>query len=295
MATCDMACVPTIKTTQVPILFLHFFTSPDVSFLPPGFYSLDMLVIPKRGLYANLMAQLISQISSHYIIHYHRYVVSCRQQALEHQEKVAAVAHTFWYLERIETEEVSLNEKNWSDGLLDRNDKDQVEQLCVIAFARPHHRGEFKRLLARPCVNLLFIAWTAVLLMLFVKGCSVSSYSLDIVGIVGILVESGQRFQEATSSYNVFRTAGVLLDQATFTGRGAGFFGLGTLAVLLVSTILLVPICQSIVLLYIWFGPMTRKRRYHWMIVLEILAAWQYAEVYLLSVMIARWYVCSWK
>ncbi len=44
------------------------------------------------------------------------------------------------------------------------------------------------------------------------------------------------------------------------------------------------------------FGPMTRKHRFPLDdCVLEILAAWQYAEVYLLSVMIARWYDFFWK
>jgi len=130
------------------LVFLSI-NSPDVSFLPSGFYALDLLVIPKWGLYANMIAQLISQISSHYIIHYHRYVVSCRQLALEHQEQAAAIAHTLWDLERIETEDMSLDEVNTSDGAdgNDANNDDQVEQLCAHAFARPH-RGETEKLVA---------------------------------------------------------------------------------------------------------------------------------------------------
>merc|ERR1712194_385074 len=44
----------------------------NLAFLPEGFYSLDLLVVPLWGLYANLIAQLVSQLSSHFIIHYHR-------------------------------------------------------------------------------------------------------------------------------------------------------------------------------------------------------------------------------
>ena len=50
-------------------------SSPNVTCLPEGFYDIDMMVVPLWGLYANLIAQLISQISSHFIIHYHRRIV----------------------------------------------------------------------------------------------------------------------------------------------------------------------------------------------------------------------------
>ena len=36
-----------------------------VAYLPDGFYEVNMLVIPLWGLYANMLAQLVSQLSSH--------------------------------------------------------------------------------------------------------------------------------------------------------------------------------------------------------------------------------------
>jgi len=59
--------------------------NPELSFLPEGLYSLQLLVIPLWGLYANMLAQLLSQISSHVIIHYHRKSVNnaTGAQALE--------------------------------------------------------------------------------------------------------------------------------------------------------------------------------------------------------------------
>ena len=38
-----------------------------------------------------------------------------------------------------------------------------------------------------------------------------------------------------------------------------------------------------------WLMPLTRKHRYRLSIVLEILQAWQYVEVYLLAVLVASW------
>lgn len=47
-----------------------------LAFLPDDFYSIDLMVIPLWGLYSNMTAQLLSQISSHFIIHFHRRVVA---------------------------------------------------------------------------------------------------------------------------------------------------------------------------------------------------------------------------
>ena len=49
--------------------------TPRYSFLPDDAVVIDLVVIPMWGLYANMIAQLISQISSHFIIHYHRHIV----------------------------------------------------------------------------------------------------------------------------------------------------------------------------------------------------------------------------
>jgi len=57
----------------------------------------------------------------------------------------------------------------------------------------------------------------AALFMLMVTGCLVSSYSLYIIGISGILVETCQHFKDVTTSFNVFQTAIVLLNQAAYS------------------------------------------------------------------------------
>ena len=62
-----------------------------MDFLPPDFYSIDLLVVPKWGLYANLMAQIISQLSSHFIIFYHRRIV---QAAANDEENIPDLVKT---------------------------------------------------------------------------------------------------------------------------------------------------------------------------------------------------------
>ena len=46
-------------------------------------------------------------------------------------------------------------------------------------------------------------------------------------------------------------------------------------------------------LLVQWFVPLTRKRRYRLSVALEVLQAWQYVEVYLLSVLVGSWQLGS--
>ena len=56
-----------------------------LDFLPEGLYSINMLVVPLWGLYANMLAQFVAQISSHVIIHYHRktYLAAAHSQEVD--------------------------------------------------------------------------------------------------------------------------------------------------------------------------------------------------------------------
>jgi hypothetical protein len=69
----------------LPAVSCSSFYSPAQSFLPEDLYRVDMLVVPLWGLYANMMAQLLSQITSHAIIYYHRRVVKAASRAHDMQ------------------------------------------------------------------------------------------------------------------------------------------------------------------------------------------------------------------
>lgn len=269
--------------------------SPKVEFLPDGFYSIDLLVIPKWGLYANMIAQLISQISSHFIIHYHRRAVEVAEEAVQSEQERLKIPLTGF-----EDNEIASGESNDPSSFvkpppvhtISINDEGLSQEgsyrLCDHAFARPH-RGETERLVQKAWVSKGLIGTVACLSVLVIVGCSVPAYSLDILGIVGLLVESGQRFTQATSEYSVFDTVGVLFAQASFTGVGTDYLGLGTLAFLLVGTVLIVPVVQTAALVALWFQPFSKRGRWRLLVTVEALAAWQYAEVFLISVIVASW------
>jgi uncharacterized paraquat-inducible protein A len=132
-----------------------------------------------------------------------------------------------------------------------------------------------------------------ILALLVIIGCAVPLYAVSFLWIVGILVESGQAFAEAETVYSVTSTIQLLFDQARFTDRASDFVGLGTLLILLIFTVLVVPVLRSLLLLVQWFLPLTWKRRHQLSTALEIVHAWQYIEVYHLSLLVASWQLGS--
>jgi Na+-transporting methylmalonyl-CoA/oxaloacetate decarboxylase gamma subunit len=256
--------------------------SPDVGFLPEDFYSLDLLVVPMWGLYANMIAQLISQVSSHFIVYYHRKIVA---DATERYEESLHLKNTDTFIIDEEEEESTHFASTSLPFSIRVETKDK---LASHAFARPH-RGETDKLVARRGVNLMLIGVALVMSVLVILGCILPAFSQEILGIIGVMVESGQEFKQANTEHSLVSIIEMFFEQARFTGRTADFVGLGSLAALLFLSVLIVPLVQGGVLLYQWFRPMTRKTRGRVAVLVEILQAWQYAEVFLLAMIIASW------
>ncbi|KAL7428836.1 hypothetical protein ACHAXM_001427 [Skeletonema potamos] len=234
--------------------------NPELSFLPDGLYSLQLLVIPLWGLYANMLAQLLSQISSHVIIHYHRKSLNnaTRAQALE------------WNI----------------------SSSDATETISI-----PLRRHQFKldyeastkRAAIRKSSEWVLCAAMLAFVALVICGCALPSFSIETLGLVGLAVESGQQFQEAKTYYSVFGLAKMIMEEARYLSSASDYIGLGTLASILVITAFLVPLAQTISLFAQWFYPTTKKQRKNNMIANEVLSAWQYMEVYVSSIIVAAW------
>ena len=249
--------------------------SPDTGILPPGFYSLDLLVVPLWGLYANMIAQLVSQVSSHFIIHYHRKIVD--MVTTQKDEKSVLDGNS----------EVG-NEKDDDSYAVNMEVATEKNRLRQQEFVRPH-RGETDKLVTYRWVNKAICIIVSCLAILFILGCTLPSFSLEIFGLVGIAVESGQKFEQAETFYSIFTVVEVLLSQAAFLGTLGDYIGLGVLSLLLVLTVLIVPIAQSFVLIWLWFSFSTKKTKWRISVLAETLQAWQYSEVFLIAVFVASW------
>lgn len=236
--------------------------SPDhLNFLPQGLYSINMLVVPLWGLYANMLAQFVAQISSHFIIYYHR--------------------------ESLKAAEVKQCEELGLDS--PRDHPDSRERLHQHSFKLDYEASN-ERVEVRRGANWALVASFTLFVLLVIVGCSIPSFSIETLGLVGLAIESGNRnWSEAHTSYSVFGLARTIMDQGRFLGTASDHVGMGTLAALLVVTAFLVPLFQAASLFASWFAPLSRKRRGQNEVLNEILSAWQYMEVYVLSIMIAAW------
>jgi Paraquat-inducible protein A len=270
----------TIVTFRISIV------SPELSFLPKDFYALDLLVLPKWGLYANMTAQIISQLSSHVIIHYHRRII---ENSLNRVKAGRRIQHAVTTPTDDDVSDVQPPLKNVEPAT---SDSEIPKVLFRHAFYRAH-RGEADRLVIRKFVNPVLLASSVFTCGLIIAGCFVPSYSLDILGLVGVLVESGQDFQKAGKKFNVLSTLDVLFGQAKLTGQAADYVGLISLSILLFCSVLVVPVLQLATLLVQWFMPLRPRLRHQLTVTLEVMQAWQYAEVYLLSLLVGAWQLGS--
>ena len=135
----------------------------------------------------------------------------------------------------------------------------------------------------RPFASITLIFLAILFVGLIISGCVTPSYSLEQFGLVGLA--SSKSYVE----HDIFSTVKLLVDQASFTGSFTDRIGLTVLSSILVLTVLIVPMVQLALSLYRWFYPMTKKTRFHVFIAIEALSAWQYIEVYLLSIIVASW------
>jgi hypothetical protein len=138
-------------------------------------------------------------------------------------------------------------------------------------------------------MSTILTVFLVVFALLVVLGCSMSSFSIETVGLLGLAIESMNEFKDAIVYYSVFDLANMIMDEARYLNTASNYIGLGTLSSLLVITVFLVPLVQAISLFIEWYSTMNKDQRRRNFIVNELLSAWQYMEVYVLSVVIAAW------
>jgi hypothetical protein len=151
------------------------------------------------------------------------------------------------------------------------------------------YEASSKCAVVRRSVHWVLAAVISSFMVLVVLGCVLPSFSISVLGIVGLAIESGNEFKQANDFYSVFGLASMIMDQGRYLGSATDLLGLGTLASLLVVSVFLIPLAQAISLFAQWFAPMSKKQRLQNAALNEILSAWQYMEVYVLSIVIAAW------
>ena len=238
--------------------------SPEVAFLPENFYSADLLVVPMWGLYSNMTAQIVSQVSSHFIIYYHRCIVKKAMHALQQDSQSEPKAEA------------------------DQASNGHFILLWGHSFSNPHAKSS-EELIAKSWVSSLILGSSVSMAALVVFGSFFPSFSVEILGIIGIAVESGQEFEEAITRHSVWSIVNMLFEQVGYLDATGDYVGVGIMGALVLATVMVVPILQAVGLVYQWFIPLTQNGRRRLSVVNEILQAWQYVEVYLIALFVASW------
>jgi len=271
------------KWSSVDIFFLVVFIvafnirikSPASEILPKDLYSVDIQLVPLWGLYATLIAQILSQLSSHVIIYYHRKLVTNAIDGMKRNE-VAQISDVLNNDDRIES--LSHEHKNCATE----------ERLHEHKFLRPH-RELNERLKMRTGINSFIAIAIIVLVALCIFGCLQPAFSFEQLGFLGVVIEFGQNFKEAENYFGVFTIFKTLVNQAYFGGSIGTLIGMFSIASLVLLTVLIVPIIQACALLYLWFASMSSVRRNQIQVLIEILSSWQYVEVFLIAIMVSTW------
>lgn len=238
--------------------------SPELAFLPENFYSVDLMIVPMWGLYSNMTAQLVSQVSSHFIIYYHRCIVT------KATEKLPG------------TTEGEQATKPKTEG------KASKIILNKHSFSNPYYEST-EMLVAKKWVGASILVSCLCMSGLIVLGSFVPSFSVELLGIIGVAVESGQDFEEAITQHSVWSIVNMLFVEARFLDTMGGYIGIGILGGLFLATIMVIPILQALFLICQWFVPLAQTARRRLSVLNEILQAWQYVEVYLIALFVASW------
>lgn len=254
----------------------------DASSVFLDLYQANIMIVPMWGLYANMIAQLVSQISSHIILHYHTKIVESAKVAKRTSRMSEPNTH---YNQDIcpQVAETGISVVRREPAYL---------PLSKFSFHVPRSsKGSYLRV--RGWVNYVIPVICLVIVVTLIVGCSIPTFQLEILGLLGIAVEFGQEGSNAVSFYSVINIVQLLFAQASYLNTASAYIGLGTLAIIFMITVLFVPVFEALLLMYFWYrtAPPDSKERDRTVWWLEILRAWQYVEVYLFSIIIATWQI----
>jgi len=320
--------------------------SPALAFLPQDFYSVELMLIPLWGFYSNMIAQIISQISSHFIIHYHNKIVdsaihvesqtadhtclidevnidninpscerdtielqnygfheSCEIGNLEHKNNDfrSQAADQTCFIDEVNIDNINPScerdnivlqnyafHESCERGTLKHNKNDFREPLRKHVYKLAQSSEQQQHVKVRAWVSYGLLAHGILVVALFVLGCVEPSISIDLLGIIGAAVETGQD-HAAIQHHSIFSLIQLIMDEARYLDTSGNYVGLGSLSALLVLTTFIAPLLQTASLLFTWYTPLTFKVRKRFMLLIRILQAWQYVEIFLVSIFIAIW------
>jgi hypothetical protein len=243
-------------------------------------------IVSRAFVYGTGIGQVLAQVTGQVFMHYHRAVVAAARSRAVVLERGATETDNENIYGQSDSSRSDAVAKRPPDTILEfirvtsevpsaSLPTDERRVLHRDVFLRPH-RDNVEQLRVRSWVSPAIVVSSVLAIGLLLAGCIVPSFSFEISGMIANAIQEGQE-------HSVISVAQLLVSEARFLGDSKYLVGLGLLSALLIVMVVAVPILHVCALLVQWFCPLPRdsmKKMHH---VSELLHAWQYTEVYLLS------------
>ena len=272
--------------------------SPALSMLPKNFYAVELQVIPMWGMYANLLAQVLSQFISHAVIYYHRNVVAAAE-AVSGSRLGSNPKIILDDINKLKPNMIDVSSRltakprrrasTWLDSTANiegpRKDLVNKKERLMQHIYEVTSMNEPLRLQIAPCGQYLVIFLLLLGPVVLFYGGTEVSFSMETHGLAGMAIEMGKE-GESTMTYSIFQVFTALWYQAD-PDYISSIMGVRFLALLFLICAIVVPFLQLFFLSILWVFNLTLRQQKLVFIVNETLSAWQYLEVYLIAIVVA--------
>merc|ERR1712232_433029 len=216
-------------------------------------------------------------------IYYHRKVVSGANEAISDKSMLSS-------------EQNSTRNPETNDELPNSNGDGEVFRAVESKGSLKDHLFTIPgldegKMRTRKMSNAFILTFGILILCLLSLGCGLTSFRLEVFGLAGKLINSGDDSESNTKHHSIFTMIQVIMQQASYLESQYQNVGLAFLSSLLTITSFVIPFLQTILLLLLWFLVTSEKQKDRIMKAIEILKAWQYMEVYILAAFLAMWQI----
>jgi len=250
-------------------------TSPgQFAALPVGLYEVKLLLNPRVGLYCNLLAQFVSQIVAHIQMYWHRRV-------MEEVQQEEAVAH---WSEQSKT--AGMHSKDTAGTVGGSSGSPRTistlgtlprESVCSYACAMlgAQRASGLMRLLI-PCA----LAFSVLLLLV---GMVLPIFSVNTFGVVAKLME----FEDSDSRSVTYSFLELSQELVSIVAKDwTNQLGMWSLSAMFIISTAVLPIIQALLWCILWAIPLGLTGMKRVLLCIEVSAAWQFFDVFLIAVLI---------
>ena len=278
------------------ILRLSFTSMDEYKLFPDLFYDIELAIVPLWGLYANFMGQIFSQIILRAVISYHQEITVNSKKEVNSKvyhpiKSLEEDSPAFPFEPSFDVENCSPDEVS-QDSLAKLELSDIDSKVCktlrqhIFKFRWQKKEESLK---VRRGVDILIGFACMFVIGLIYLGTCLPSFSVGLLGVLGIAIEAGENFEHRAPLYSLFDILGFILVEGRFLNSPGMFFGLISIATFFLTTLVITPCLQAGSIFFLWFLPSISSSKIRLKKMIHAFQAWQYGEVYVFAIFMTTW------